>query len=1210
MGRHALRAVTSADVAALLPPAREPGARCFTAVCVAPGGTRFYLGDDEGAVVACRVVRGMANAGGELGASVRVDAVANVVDDDIVNHAPFEDSDDDDDDDDGRELSLRVMQLEYLPSMHALVALTPRRGVTIHHLSRGSNAGVTIRSGRVSGTSGAVAFALDASGAHPSCVAVSRAGKPGHRSVTFREIVRQDDDDELDERRRTDGRPRRFKPRATAVPFGKDVRLGAAHPALSLTWHADVAKLVVGNGRWYHVVDAKDGASTDVVPMTGGSSMTGSSLETSRRLRRFPTTLAIAEGDGTRSVVCVTGTHVAVVSPLGAPAGCALRLGSSTGRTDDRDDGVDDGAYSLAFAAPYLVAAPVRGSAPAAVFDRAVLVGEPREGEPVQFLSLFDAGTAQTEREGRGGDGATYRTYVAGEGAAGTLVACSGSLVEVYAKAPVIAQVKGMLSTPGWWAPATRLADARREDLDLDFSRDERDESESAADADADADAGSTAARSLPPWIVAHAEAGFCAARALDFDAACSHWRLAGAAVVRPVEDVARTFLPRLLPRPPEETVHGGGPEVSSVACVSSAAAGAATSEKRGAGVGRRRRFWNLAPPPADLDSVVAATMRTWTAGTTRAARRSVAPIAGDVTGGVVAPIAPVDPNAHPEPSRSHDANPKENAKDQTAPNVSLAPGGSTFRATLLRAKRALSTYLSAHRTNAPGFEVNTVCLALWAECGECDALERYLTSHAGAFEVLPGSKSRVPPPYDADVVKDACRRNSRWHALAILLEAHGRRPRGERDEEDAMETWRSLATGEKREGGDCTVSGDGTSDEIERSSGADSSGADSGAADSGGAVRRLGARRVGCDFATAALVRVAADAANRRTDDEIRRIADRHVAWIADVDPRRALELLTHARIVACVPLRAALRVMDESPACTPSEPAEYLRARVAARASGRRASVAGFSDVDAKELHTKYATALVNAAGDPRCAHRDHATELHNFLSRSEHCVCDAAVVARAIDPRGLTESDARGDLRGFAQSLVRRDGDALGTVPCTRGFESHLVLLRRRLGDHAAAIRLILDVVTHEGGVAGAEAAAEKYVERCQSGRARFSVRRVPESETDPDPAVGESRTGTWRGDGDADVTAALLNAYVRRSTPPRWAQAARVVSNPNVRVDVDGALAMLPPTGGDVAEDAEGVALFERAVRRRDAANRAAEAARREAREAAEAEARSG
>ena len=84
---------------------------------------------------------------------------------------------------------------------------------------------------------------------------------------------------------------------------------------------------------------------------------------------------------------------------------------------------------------------------------------------------------------------------------------------------------------------------------------------------------------------------------------------------------------------------------------------------------------------------------------------------------------------------------------------------------------------------------------------------------------------------------------------------------------------------------------------------------------------------------------------------------------------------------------------------------------------------------------------------------------------------------------------------------------------------------------------------------------------------------------------------------------------MNAYVRRSHPPRWAQAARVASNPNVRVDVDGALAMLP-TGAEGAEGAEGAALFERAVRRRDAANRAAEAARREAREAAEAEARSG
>ena len=582
----------------------------------------------------------------------------------------------------------------------------------------------------------------------------------------------------------------------------------------------------------------------------------------------------------------------------------------------------------------------------------------------------------------------------------------------------------------------------------------------------------------------------------------------------------------------------------------------------------------------------------------------------------LLAPIAPIDPNVHPI-AMHPDTNPRwDMINPKKEPNVGsplAANSGLTFHATLLKAKRALSTYLSAHRTNrGDGFELNTVCLALWAECGECDALERTLASFADAFTagsdrsgVLKNAKS---PPYDADVVKDACRRNSRWHALAILLDTYGRRPRGERDEEDAVETWRALALGEKREGGDFIRIDrhGGTSDGGGADPGADREGADY----IGGAVRRDGARRVGCDFATAALVRMA----NRRTDDEIRRIAERHVRWIADVDPRRAMELLTDPRVAVCVPLRAALRVLEDSPACGVGEPAEYLRAMMASFGAGGRVRRVP-SDFDAKDLHTKYALALLNAARDPvACAHRDHATELHNFLSATSDWRCDAAVVARAIDPAGLTESDARGDLRGFSpvSQSVRMDPNASDPRDDIRGFESHLVLLRRRLGDHAAAIRLILDVITHEGGVAGAEAAAEKYVERCQSGRAnRARANRMGGT----DPRTGESRTGTWRGDGDADVTAALLNAYVRRSHPPRWAQAARVASNPNVRVDVDGALAMLPTGAGraegtEGAEGAEGAALFERAVRRRDAANRAAEAARREAREAAEAEARSG
>jgi hypothetical protein len=134
MGRDALRAVTSADVAALLPGGGGAGTRVFTAVCVAPGGDRFYLGDDDGDIIACRVVRG-ADADGIVGASVRVDAVANIADDDILNHAPFEDSDDEDSVAGScAQLSPRVMRLEYMASLNCVIAMTPRRGLTVHHL--------------------------------------------------------------------------------------------------------------------------------------------------------------------------------------------------------------------------------------------------------------------------------------------------------------------------------------------------------------------------------------------------------------------------------------------------------------------------------------------------------------------------------------------------------------------------------------------------------------------------------------------------------------------------------------------------------------------------------------------------------------------------------------------------------------------------------------------------------------------------------------------------------------------------------------------------------------------------------------------------------------------------------------------------------------------------------------------------------------------
>ena len=114
-----------------------------------------------------------------------------------------------------------------------------------------------------------------------------------------------------------------------------------------------------------------------------------------------------------------------------------------------------------------------------------------------------------------------------------------------------------------------------------------------------------------------------------------------------------------------------------------------------------------------------------------------------------------------------------------------------------------------------------------------------------------------------------------------------------------------------------------------------------------------------------------------------------------------------------------------------------------------------------------------------------------------------------------------------------------------------------------------------------------------QRRQSGRARS----------------GEG-TGTWAGDGDAAITTALLNVYTRRSDPPRWVQAARVVSNPRVRVDVDAATKMCLQVSSEYQSkshpecdenDENARVVFEKAVGARDTANRSVETRRREARE---------
>jgi hypothetical protein len=245
-----------------------------------------------------------------------------------------------------------------------------------------------MRSGRISGTSGAVAFALDASNTHPTCVAVSRAGrrKKPVKNIQFFDIIGETDEWESNPRRTG-----RIKPRAVAVPAVESgltpTRLGIAHPAMRLAWHGAEHTLHVGTDRWFCAVNTKTGAARDVVPLVNHPGYEESCGLTHVEM------LPIVEEDGTRVTVCVTGHAGAVLSPAGRPAGKALQFCNSSSGP------MGPVRYALAFAGPYLVAVDVDGVCPAAVYDRAKPGGEPWEGEPVQFIDTFAGGTEADRAE-------------------------------------------------------------------------------------------------------------------------------------------------------------------------------------------------------------------------------------------------------------------------------------------------------------------------------------------------------------------------------------------------------------------------------------------------------------------------------------------------------------------------------------------------------------------------------------------------------------------------------------------------------------------------------------------------------------------------------------------------------------------------------------------------------------------------------------------
>ena len=321
-----------------------------------------------------------------------MDAVANIADDDILNHAPFEDSDDEDSVAGScAQLSPRVMRLEYMASLNCVVAMTPRRGLTVHHLGlidpHGRAPIERMRSGRISGTSGAVAFALDASKTHPTCVAVSRAGrKKPVKNIQFFDVSRATSGNRTHDAPDASNRaPSQFppwsqasRPRAWA---SRTRRCDSRGTARSTHSH-------VGTDRWFCAVNTKTGAARDVVPLVNHPG-----YEESLGLTHVEM-LPIVEEDGTRVTVCVTGGAGAVLSPAGTPAGKALQFcNSSSGPIED----LFDTRWRSRGRTWWLWT--WTASCPAAVFDRAKPGGEPWEGEPVQFIDTFAGGTEADRSE-------------------------------------------------------------------------------------------------------------------------------------------------------------------------------------------------------------------------------------------------------------------------------------------------------------------------------------------------------------------------------------------------------------------------------------------------------------------------------------------------------------------------------------------------------------------------------------------------------------------------------------------------------------------------------------------------------------------------------------------------------------------------------------------------------------------------------------------
>jgi hypothetical protein len=231
----------------------------------------------------------------------------------------------------------------------------------------------------------------------------------------------------------------------------------------------------------------------------------------------------------------------------------------------------------------------------------------------------------------------------------------------------------------------------------------------------------------------------------------------------------------------------------------------------------------------------------------------------------------------------------------------------------------------------------------------------------------------------------------------------------------------------------------------------------------------------------------------------------------------------------------------------------ARYLAARLAAGAPGEKDPT----------THTEYALALFAAAASmgkqsEESAATAAATDTRDDItaavtSREVLCILlssseiySPVAVLAAIDPGSKTSTTSTGTTSSIGTNTGTSTTDI--AVDVDPALVPALVILHGRLGDHTAALRLLLHGPDSKSE---GEEAAESYCEE----QALLGGEPWEEEEEELKDATTSFSPGLA-------ASAALLSMYLRRSPTPNLRAAARLFELPSVRLDAVAAVGMVP------------------------------------------------